>query len=84
MNIFIQEQARTEHGFYFTATAGKTSMFIAVHDHGLNVTALNASHKAWRGAGKMFRNVAEAVSSYKRAESKAIIKAACEAALASA
>jgi hypothetical protein len=84
MTILIQEQSRTEHGFYFTATANKTSMFVAVHEHGLNVTTLNASHKAWRGSGRIFSNVADAINGYKRAESKAIIKAACEAALVTA
>lgn len=84
MSINIESQSRVGNAFYFTASSGKTSMFVSVHEHGISVTTLNASHKAWRGTGKMFRNVADALGAYKRDASKAIIKAACEAALATA
>lgn len=78
METIINKATTTEYGTkMFEITCGKTSAFVAIEKDGrTNVCAYNNSHKVWRGAGRMFRTVAEAVANYKSAEMRAIIETA--------
>jgi DNA-binding protein H-NS len=40
----------------------------------VNVTVNNASHKVWRGAGKVFGSIEDAISNYKSADVKAMLE----------
>lgn len=57
------------------ATCGKTSALIWVDAHRFRVICQNASHKVWRGFGRLFRDAAEASEGFKSAAMKAIIAA---------
>lgn len=78
METMITKTRTSEYGTkMFEITCGKTSAFVAIEMDGrTNVCAYNASHRVWRGAGKMFRSVAEAMANYKSAEMRAIIETA--------
>ena len=64
---------RTEYGVYLTANCGKISAMIGITDHGIRVVCVNASHRAWRGAGRHFEDIAAALTAYKRPEMRAMI-----------
>ena len=67
---------RTEYGVYLTATCGKISAMIGITEYGIRVVCMNASHRAWRGAGRHFEDIAAALAAYKRPEMRAMIMAA--------
>ncbi len=77
MDVLVTETNRTEHGTYFSGTCGKKSAFVSFYKDGdLRVTCRNACHKVFKGPGRGFNNVAEALEAYKSPEMKAIIRAA--------
>lgn len=63
-------------GFYCGATCGKTSAFVSITKHGFRVCCKNACHDVWRGAGRGFETLADALAGYKSPEMRAIIQAA--------
>lgn len=81
METTITKTSKSEYGTkFFEITCRKVSAFVAIEKDGrINVCAYNNSHRVWRGAGKMFRSVAEAMASYKSAEMRAIIETAAAA-----
>jgi hypothetical protein len=84
MDILITESIKAEHGTYVTATCGKTSAFVCIHRGGLDgirVCCKNASHRVFRGAGKFFANLEDAINGYRSPEMKAIIQAAASQSL---
>ena len=60
----------TEHNYRGTTTKTvefeKVSIFIGRSY--INVTVKNASHRAWKGAGKSFNSFEEALNNYKSVE----------------
>lgn len=72
----VASTLRTETGVYVNATCGKTSASIGISEFGVQVICLNAAHRAWRGSGRRFSNMREAMDAYRSAEMKAILSAA--------
>ena len=75
MQATVTEIKITDTGIYANATCGKVSACVCINDYQVRVTCQNASHKVWRGAGRAFQTVAEAIAAYKTPEMKAIIAA---------
>jgi hypothetical protein len=64
---------------YVEMTAGKHTATISVEPKGaLRVIVQNASHRAWRGMGKYFGRIDQALASYKTEAVKAMITHAVE------
>ena len=80
MQVTITNCTKTEDGTAFAATCGNKSAEIWISNRmtAIDVCCINASHKAWRGAGRVFYSVEEALAGYKSPEMKAIISAALE------
>jgi hypothetical protein len=78
MDIQIVTNQKTAHGFYFEGVCGKVTASVGITKHGLQVLCKNASHRAWRGGGKHFHTVQDALANYRSSEMKAIIRAAVE------
>ena len=71
----VTEIKITETGLYAEATCGKVSACVCINEIYVRVICYNAAHKAWRGFGRVFQTVAEAIAAYKTPEMKAIIAA---------
>lgn len=78
MMVQIERINTAEHANYITATCGSKSAMVAInHDKTtVQVICKNAAHKAWRGSGRFFDSVQDAVDGYKSAEMKSMIQAA--------
>ncbi|MBU2538105.1 MAG: hypothetical protein KKH22_06675 [Proteobacteria bacterium] len=77
MDIMILEQSEGNNVKYFTLKAGNKEAFVSVHRDGtIQVCCKNASHRVWRGAGRIFDDKASALASYKSNEMRAMIEAA--------
>lgn len=74
--VVIQQTSLTDSGLYVSATCGNTSALISIHAHGIRVICQNASNRVWKGAGRFFATVADAVAGYKKSDMKAMILAA--------
>jgi len=81
MEIRISEMKRSEFGtVHMELSCGKKTAYVGIDkDGGVQVCAYNASHKAWGGCGKYYRNKEQALSMFKSAEMRAIVEAAFEA-----
>lgn len=75
MQATVTEINITDTGIYANATCGKVSACVCINDYQVRVICQNAAHKVWRGAGRAFATVAEALAAYKTPEMKAIIAA---------
>ena len=71
----VTEMRINDTGIYAMATCGKVTACVCINDWGVRVICINAAHKVWRGAGRGFATVAEAIEAYKKPEMKAIIAA---------
>lgn len=76
METTITRTSKTEFSTHVEASCGKVTAYVGIGKNGVSVCAYNAAHKTWRGMGRTFRTVAEAIDGYKSAEMKAIIRAA--------
>ena len=76
MNVLLTSVNKAATGTYVTGSCGSVEAFVAVYDYGVQVCCQNASHKVWRGAGKLFPNAQAALDNYKKPEMRAIINAA--------
>ena len=67
-------------GRYFIAemTAGKHAACVVIKDRGVQVVVKNASNRAWRGMGREFRSLDEALTRYKTADIRAMIQTAAD------
>lgn len=81
MEIQISKMIRSEYGtVHMELACNKTSAYVGIDkDGGVQVCTMNASHRAWRGGGKYYRSISEALEHFRSAEMKAIIAAAFEA-----
>ena len=75
MQATVTEISITDNGLYANATCGKVSACVCINDYEVRVICQNAAHKVWRGAGRAFQTVADALAAYKTPEMKAIIAA---------
>ena len=79
MDILVEEKVDGEHATYITASTGSKSAFISVSKDGsLQVCCKNASHKAFKGSGRYFDNIDEAINGYKSDEMVALIQMAVD------
>lgn len=78
MTILATETNETDYSRSATFTCEKTSAYVAVYkDSGrVNVCCLNAANRTWRGCGKFFENMTEAMGAYKSGAMKAILETA--------
>ena len=86
MNILINKEstftANETTYFEFDATIENRNvavMIVSGKSNYVNVRVKNASHKVWKGMGKDFATIDEAVSNYKDGKIKAIIQSASQA-----
>lgn len=74
MEVKISNQQTFASGStFFELTCGKKSAHIIIFSEGIQVCCLNASHKVWKGAGKYYYTIEEALNSYKSEEMQAMI-----------
>jgi hypothetical protein len=82
MNVLILSTTATPYRIYSQLTTGKVSAFIGVPTPGsgntFQVICQNQHHKVWRGSGRFFHTLEEALSGYKSPEMRAMINAAAE------
>ena len=71
----VNKIAIPETGLYAEASCGKVKALVCIHDNHVRVICCNASHSAWRGMGRVFPSIAEAIAGYKSQEMKSIIAA---------
>lgn len=77
MMIELVEKTESESGFCLELTCGKKSAVVGIWKSGIvTVCCLNAAHRAWRGLGKTFSSVEEALENYRSSEMKSMIRAA--------
>ena len=74
MNIQIIEKNSDN----ITLTAGNKTFFVYKCDSYINVLCKNAAHSAYRGMGRFFDTVEQAIDGYKSTAAKEAIKTACE------
>ena len=76
MTIQIESAERKGTGYYFTATANKVSALVCIYSHGFQIICKNASHRVWRGSGRHFHTLNDALDHYRSPEMRAIINEA--------
>ena len=76
MNIQIISRTSNENRTYITMQGKRNEVEISYHMQrgSVDVIVKNASHKAWKGAGKTYRNLSEAKAAYKSSEMQAMIE----------
>lgn len=82
MNVEIDLVTETAHGRYYHLSADKTTMSVSVTRHSVTTCVLNASHAAWRSAGKTFHGptaLTQAMSAYKSSACRAILETVASA-----
>lgn len=79
MQILISAINPDKYGTYITASTEKTEALIGFYKDGsINVVCKNAAHRVWRGAGRHFVSLADALAGYKSASMRALIQAAAD------
>ena len=81
MAVNLIETLRDEFGTHIEAQAGKQKATVSIYkgslaNLGVQVVCQNASHRAFRGAGKFFKDIGAALDNYRSAEMRAIIELA--------
>jgi hypothetical protein len=77
MDILITDTHRTDNHAAVELSNGKQRVYIGKGSSGaISVCNMNASHKAWRGAGRTFWSFEEAEAAYKSGFMKAAISMA--------
>ena len=77
MDVLISEKYSNEYATCFQLQCENKSAFVTFERDGrVQVCCQNAAHRVWRGAGKFFQSIAEALEAYKSPEMKAMIHAA--------
>jgi hypothetical protein len=79
MKTSTQHYSNLGRYFYFEGSQGKHSVCITIADHEVRVIVHNASNRTWRGMGKTYRTLNDAISAYKTPSIVALIIAAGEA-----
>lgn len=60
---------------YANVVDGKKRLELVVSENYINVVVHNASHRAWRGMGKFYANLQEALEGYQSAAYRQMIEA---------
>ncbi len=76
MTIQIMDLVRGDGRLSIGATVGKVSGVVCIGPHGVDVLCCNAAHRAWRGGGRFFGSISDALGAYKSPEMRAIIQEA--------
>jgi hypothetical protein len=77
MNILITNTSRTDNHASVEMTNGKQTVYIGRGQSGaITVCNLNASHRAWRGSGRVFWSFDDAQAAYKSGFMKSCISMA--------
>lgn len=82
MNIEIESVTEGNHGRYYRISADKFTMTVSVTRHSVTTCVLNASHAAYRSAGKTFHGpttLTQAMGAYKSGACKAILETVASA-----
>ncbi len=74
MNIQIIDQGSDN----VTLEAGNKTFFVMITDSYINVLCKNAAHSAYRGLGRFFDTVDQAIEGYKSTAAKSAIRTAVE------
>jgi hypothetical protein len=74
--VTITGTTYAETGIYVTATCGKVSAFVGISDFEVRVICQNSSHDTFRGSGRGFDSIADALAAYRSPQMQAIIAAA--------
>jgi hypothetical protein len=83
MEAMIVDHTTTNSSHYVELTCGKKGALVIVntgYDSHIRVIVNNAAHRVFRGMGRRFATVADAVAAYKTDAVKTMILAAVEAA----
>jgi len=80
MQAIITKSQKTESAVYVEASCGKVSALVAFYSHGVRVCQHNASNRVWKGFGKLYSSIDEALNSYKSDAMRTIIFAAASVA----
>lgn len=79
MELHITETKRGEHAFYFSGTCGNVSAHVSVYrDGAFQVVCKNAANRVWRGMGRRFESLSDAINGYKSGEMRQLIQAASQ------
>lgn len=75
MELMITNQSRTERWSCIELSDGKKTAYVGIGQSSMITVCQtsNASHKAWRGAGRSFRSFKEAREAYKSSFMKSAI-----------
>jgi hypothetical protein len=71
----INQITFADTGIYASATCGKISAIVCITEYNVRVICQNSAHKTWRGFGRSFESISEALAGYKTPQMKAIISA---------
>jgi len=80
MDVIIIDNKQSATGSYFEAVCGKTSAYVwyGKFSGTINVCCKNASNRVWKGTGRTFWSIDDALAAYKSPEMKAIIQASTQ------
>jgi hypothetical protein len=77
MTTILTSKETSDHSTYLEFVCDKTTVHVSVMTCGLiRVIVQNASHRVFKGSGRVFRNFADAVTAYKSEAVRSIINAA--------
>lgn len=80
MEILITSKTENAGTTYVEVACGAKAAHVSINRERREVwvCAKNASHKVWRGFGRRFETVAQALAAYKSGEMQAMIRAAAD------
>ena len=77
--IQIEKKEVTEYATYFELSTEKKAAFVGIDKSGtVQVICKNAAHAAYRGQGKFFDSIGEAVAAYKSSAMQEMIRTAAQ------
>jgi len=75
----VRDEKKTIEGQeyrYLELATEKVSAFVTFMPWGVQVCCKNSSHKVWRGAGRLFNSIQDAIEGYKSADMRSILTTA--------
>lgn len=76
MTTLITEQHVSQYSVTLGMTCENVQGVVSISKHSVQVLCVNAAHRAWRGGGRCFNSIAEALAHYKSAEMRQMIATA--------
>lgn len=74
MTVLILDQSIEGEYTFFELATEKQEMFVNVGPVAVRVCVKNASHKAYRGMGRSFETIEDAIAGYKSAACKTMLE----------